>query len=239
MKGRKFNNFLTFFLIIIIILMVGIIGFVLFTILSAEKNNKDASDYVDEFINEFSSQSEEDFDEDEIEEEEGEQEEDQNGSNGSKSSRKKRKTSSTSGSRKYRIARKYKGYDVIGIIRIPKTNVKYPIIEELTVKSLNTSVVAIFPEPPEMNTVGNVVIIGHNNKNRQFFSRNNRLSKGDNIYITGLDGEEYKYKIYKKFQTTADDTSFYTRDTKGKREITLSTCTNNLKSRIIIQAAED
>ena len=221
MKGKGFNKFLTVFLIILIILIVGAIGYILFNIIKAEKNNNDASEYVDEFITDIGEMQNQDESTESSDNNEGDNVSDENNR------------------RNWYRTKQYKGYDVIGIIRIPKTNVKYPILEELTVRSLNTSVVAIYPEPPVMNSVGNVVIIGHNNLNRQFFSKNKNLSKGDKIYITGLDGMEYRYSIYKTFRTTEDDTRFYNRDTGGKREITLSTCTDNSKARIIIQAVED
>ena len=44
------------------------------------------------------------------------------------------------------------------------------------------------------------------------------------------------YTIYNKFETTPEDTSFYQRDTGGKAEITLSTCTDDSKARLIIFA---
>ena len=44
--------------------------------------------------------------------------------------------------------------------------------------------------------------------------------------------------MYRNFEAQATDTSFYNRDTQGKREITLSTCTNDNKIRTIILARE-
>ena len=48
------------------------------------------------------------------------------------------------------------------------------------------------------------------------------------------------YSIYNKFETTSTDTSFYQRDTAGKAEITLSTCTDASNDmRTIILAREE
>ena len=44
------------------------------------------------------------------------------------------------------------------------------------------------------------------------------------------------YTIYNKFETTPEDTSFYQRDTGGKAEVTLSTCTDDSSARLIICA---
>ena len=133
----------------------------------------------------------------------------------------------------------YQGFVMLGYITIPKTNVRLPILDTVTPESLNTAVAALYPSNPQLNEPGNVVIIGHNYRNGQFFSDNNKLSVGDKIMIKDNSGRELTYTIYQKFQTTEQDTSFYTRDTKGIAEITLSTCTDDSKARIIILAKAD
>ena len=69
-----------------------------------------------------------------------------------------------------------------------------------------------------------------------FFSNNKKLKNGDKIYITDNSGKKLTYTIYDKFETSDTDTSFYQRDTEGKAEITLSTCTDDSKARLIILA---
>ena len=133
----------------------------------------------------------------------------------------------------------YKEFVMLGYITIPKTNAKEPILDVVTPESLNTAVAALYPSNPQLNQPGNVVIIGHNYRNGKFFSNNNKLSIGDKIMIKDITGTELTYTIYQKFQTTEQDTSFYTRDTNGKAEITLSTCTDDSKARIIILARAD
>lgn len=133
----------------------------------------------------------------------------------------------------------YKEYVMIGYITIPKTNVKEPILEVVTPDSLNTAVAVLYPSNPQLNEPGNVVIIGHNYRNGKFFSDNDKLSIGDKIMIKDTTGRELSYTIYQKFQTTEQDTSFYTRNTNGVAEITLSTCTDDGKERIIILAKSD
>lgn len=133
----------------------------------------------------------------------------------------------------------YEGFVMIGYITIPKTNVKEPILDSVTPDSLNTAVAALYPSNPKLNEPGNVVIIGHNYRNGQFFSDNDKLSVGDKVLIKDAKGRELSYTIYQKFQTTDTDTSFYTRDTNGVPEITLSTCTDDSKARIIILAKAD
>ncbi len=91
---------------------------------------------------------------------------------------------------------------------------------------------------PGLNEVGNNVIIGHNFRDGRFFSNNDKLSIGDKIYITDLSNRRLEYKITKKYITDANDFSYAVRDTKGKREISLSTCTDDVSGRLVIWAEE-
>ena len=129
----------------------------------------------------------------------------------------------------------YKGYAVNGKIEIPRIDLEYPILEA----TVDTIMVAVgFIYGPGLNEVGNNVIIGHNFRDGRFFSNNDKLSIGDKIYITDLSNRRLEYKITKKYITDANDFSYAVRDTKGKREISLSTCTDDVSGRLVIWAEE-
>lgn len=130
----------------------------------------------------------------------------------------------------------YKGYNVVGTIEIPKIKLNYPILERTTPDSIELSVAMLYGPGP--NKVGNTVIIGHNYRNGSFFGNNDKLSIGDKIYITDTTGTRIEYNIYNIYETTPDDADYFERDTAGKREISLSTCTDNSKARLIIWASE-
>ncbi len=130
----------------------------------------------------------------------------------------------------------YKGYKVLGRIEIPKINIKYYLLEEYSPKALETSVVVIYGPGP--NKVGNTVIAGHNYRNGTFFSNNKKLEDGDKIYITDLEGKKVTYEITKHYVTDENDFSYATRETNGKRAISLTTCTDDSKNRLIIWAEE-
>lgn len=134
----------------------------------------------------------------------------------------------------------YMGYSMIGTIEIPKTDVEYPIIadEDASINSLNVAIVKLYPSSDMLNEVGNTVLAGHNYKNGTFFSNNKKLEKGDEIYITDLTGRTVTYEIYNIYTTTTSDSEYMNRDTNGRREISLSTCTDDTKARLIIWAAE-
>lgn len=131
----------------------------------------------------------------------------------------------------------YKGFDVIGTIQIPKISLKYPILEKLSPKSLETSVVLLYTANG-LNQVGNSVIIGHNYRNGTMFSNVKKLEKGDLIYITDMSGTKVKYKIYDIYRASGSEGNYMTRNTDGKREISLSTCTDDSKARTIVLAKE-
>ena len=71
-----------------------------------------------------------------------------------------------------------------------------------------------------------------------FFSNNKLLQVGDKIYITDVTGTKVEYSIYKTYTTSDMDFSYATRDTNGKREISLSTCTTDASKRLVIWARE-
>ena len=92
---------------------------------------------------------------------------------------------------------------------------------------------------PGLNKVGNTVIIGHNYRNGAFFGSNKWLDEGDKVYITDDSGNRVEYIIYKKYLTEEKDYSYATRDTNGKREITLVTCHTDNRYRLVILATAD
>ena len=130
----------------------------------------------------------------------------------------------------------YKGFPMVGYIEIPKTDLELPVLKEATMNAMETSVCIL--TGPGLNQVGVTVISGHNYRNGLFFSNNNKLSVGDKIYITDESGNRVTYTIYKKYQTTPEDASYSTVDTGGKREVVLTTCTDDSQNRIIICARE-
>ena len=82
---------------------------------------------------------------------------------------------------------KFKGYNVEGIIEIPKINIKYPIIDHTDEKTMKVSVTKFWG--PKPNEIGNYTIAGHNNRDGTMFGKTKRLKIGDVIKITGLNNQ--------------------------------------------------
>lgn len=87
------------------------------------------------------------------------------------------------------------------------------------------------------NEVGNFCIVGHNYRNTKFFSKVPTLEKGDVIEITDSAGKTLRYSVYNKYEVVPEDLSCTSQLTDGKKEITLITCTNDSKKRVIVKAS--
>lgn len=130
-------------------------------------------------------------------------------------------------------------YYVIGQINIPKISCTYPILSS---KEENyTTLLKISPCKfwgPNPNEIGNFCIVGHNYKNDQFFSKVPTLENGDIIQITDLFGNTVEYEMYDRYIVDPSNTDCTSQLTNGRREVTLITCTNDSKQRIIVKAVE-
>lgn len=223
---RGYSKVLTVILIIIVVAVIGLLAYLGYDYYSKYRINKDAQEFVDASTSDVT-----------VDMPTGDT--NTNDSNQTEYATTNTEGTTSSSTTSGRKRKTYKGFYTVGSIDIPKTNCKYPIIEKVTKKSLEIAVAVDWPQNPVLNKPGNVVIAGHNYRNGVFFSNNKKLAKGDKIYIT--DDEENKrvaYTIYKIFETSDTDSSYYNRDTDGKREITLKTCTDDSARRLIIQARE-
>lgn len=129
------------------------------------------------------------------------------------------------------------GYEIVGTIKIPKTGIEYPVLSQVTKKSLETSVAILYG--PGVNLPGNTVIVGHNYRNKRFFSNNDKLTSGDEVILTDVYGDTVTYVIYNMYYTSPDDAEYMLRNVEeGVREISLSTCNDDSSQRLIIWARE-
>lgn len=129
-----------------------------------------------------------------------------------------------------------KTYSIIGIINIPKINVKYPIIDQTSEELLKVSACKFWG--PNANEVGNLCVVGHNYKNSKFFSKVPTLSCGDIVEITDLNGKTIQYEAYDIYTVDPSDTKCTSQLTQGRREVTVITCTNDVKQRVVVKCRE-
>ena len=215
MFESKYSKVLTVILVIVIIAILGLLGFLGYDWYRKYFLEQEALDFVDNYTAEVTDN------------------EDNNTATNPIDSIEKTNTVSGSGNE----MPTYKGFNVVGTIEIPAIDIEYPILQKVSKSSLETSVAMLYGAG--INQVGNTVIIGHNYRNGLFFSNNKRLNNGDKIYVTDNSKNRLTYTIYNKFETTPEDASFYSRDTAGKPEITLSTCNDDSSKRLIIFASAE
>ena len=130
----------------------------------------------------------------------------------------------------------FKGYKVEGIIEIPKINIKYPIINYTDEETMKVSITKFYG--PQPNEVGNYTVAGHNNKDGTMFGKTKYLQIGDKIKITNLKNETVEYEIFKIYSILPDDVTCTKSIEEGTKEVTLITCTNGHRNRLITKARE-
>ena len=131
---------------------------------------------------------------------------------------------------------KIEGYEVEGIIEIPKINIKYPIINETNDAAMKVSITKFWGN--KINEIGNYTMAGHNNKDGTMFGKTKYLEIGDTIKMTDLSLNTIEYEIFKIYTIDPDDVTCVESIEPGTREITLITCTNGHKNRLITKARE-
>ena len=130
----------------------------------------------------------------------------------------------------------FKGYKIEGIIEIPKINIKYPIIDHTNEETMKVSITKFWG--PQANEIGNYTVAGHNNKDGTMFGKTKNLQIGDKIKLTNLKNETIEYEIFKIYSIDPDDVSCVESVENGTREITLITCTNGHKNRLVTKARQ-
>ena len=226
MISNKYSNILTMFLVVFIVAILGIVAYFGYDLLNSKAVNDNAQSTLDEFEKAVTRETVSENTNNEVDGEVTNPLDELNS------------MTNTEEEVVQEPEKVYmEGYEVKGRIQIPKTGVDYPVLAEVTKRSLEIAVGIAYG--PGLNEVGNTIIYGHNYRNGLFFSDNKKLSNGDKVLITDQYGNTITYSIYNIYQTTPSDASYFTRDTQGKREISLQTCTDDSSARIIIWAVED
>ena len=130
----------------------------------------------------------------------------------------------------------FKGYKIEGIIEVPKINIKYPIIDHTNEETMKVSITKFWG--PQANEIGNYTVAGHNNKDGTMFGKTKYVQIGDKIKLTNLKNETIEYEIFKIYSIDPDDVSCVESVENGTREITLITCTNGHKNRLVTKARQ-
>ena len=126
--------------------------------------------------------------------------------------------------------------NLFGIIEIPKINLYYPVLSNLTEENLKVSPCKFYGTTLNDNT--NICIAGHNYNNDLFFSKINLLELNDEIYIYDNTGLKYTYLVEKNYEVKEDDLSPISNCNHNEKTLTLITCNNLNNIRFIIKAKQ-
>ncbi|EGT5620154.1 class D sortase [Clostridium perfringens] len=119
--------------------------------------------------------------------------------------------------------------DVIGILEIDSIGIKAPIV--LGEENLDY-VVAKYRSSSDFGELGNVILAAHNNMRGSIFRNLHKLKIGSTVKIIS-DNKELEYKITNRYIVEPNDTSKIN-FSNDKKEITLITCINHAKQRLIL-----
>ena len=128
----------------------------------------------------------------------------------------------------------YRGYTILGRIDIPKVGISTVILKEQTYAAM--SIGAIKTYGVDLNEPGGFVISAHNFRgSKPFFYPVRNLKNDDKIYISDNKGRKMEYLVYSVSRYVApNDTSYLT--SYDGYHLTIVTCENGGKSRIVVRA---
>ena len=90
----------------------------------------------------------------------------------------------------------------------------------------------------ELNEVGNVTLAGHNNRDGTMFGKTKNLEKGDIIKITDMKNRTLDYEVFDYYIIDPNDVSCVESIDESTKEVTLITCSNGNKKRLVTKARE-
>ncbi|EGT0681880.1 MAG: class D sortase [Clostridium perfringens] len=120
--------------------------------------------------------------------------------------------------------------NVIGILEIKSIGLKAPIVDG---EENLDYVVAKYRSSANFGQAGNIILAGHNNMKGSIFKNLYKVKIGDIIEIK-TDNNIYKYKLTERVIVNPSDSGLLTQDISEK-EITLITCINRSKERLILK----
>ena len=129
-----------------------------------------------------------------------------------------------------------KKYNVEATLNIPSLGINYPVLSETSEELLKISLNKFWG--PNPNETGNYCIVGHNYTNKKMFGKLADIASGATVELTDTLGKKIQYAVYNKYVVEPDDVACTSQLTNGKKEVTLITCTNHGKQRLVVKARE-
>ncbi|MBR2240177.1 MAG: sortase [Clostridia bacterium] len=125
-------------------------------------------------------------------------------------------------------------YKVDSILNIPSLEINYPVLSDSSTELLKISLNKFWGGEP--NSVGNYCVVGHNYDGKDiFFGKLHKLQNGDVVELQDKTGKLVRYKVYNKFVVQPTDVACTSQLTNGKVEMTLITCSDGGKTRLVVK----
>ena len=134
------------------------------------------------------------------------------------------------------LSKPSKDDEMLGIIEIPKINVKYPVFSKYNDELLKISPCKFYGKSPK--EYGNLCIAGHNYNNSKFFSNLFLLNNGDEIFLYDNSEQKFIYKVFSYYEVSSSDMSPILDYDRNIKQLTLVTCNNLNQKRLIIKAKQ-
>ena len=129
-----------------------------------------------------------------------------------------------------------KSYYTESILKIPKIGIEYPVLSDTSDELLKISLNKL--HGPDPNEIGNYVIVGHNYRSGKMFGKLSKMVIGDTLELKDTSDRVITYKVYDIYTVEPTDVKCTSQLTNGKREVTLITCKNSGKQRLVVKARE-
>lgn len=128
-------------------------------------------------------------------------------------------------------------YTIDAILNIPSLEINYPVLSDTSDELLKISLNKFWGCGP--NEVGNYCIVGHNYDGKDIlFGKLNRIKNGDIVELEDSSGRKVSYKVYNIFIVEPSDVACTSQLTNGKREMTLITCAEGGRRRLVVKCRE-
>ena len=127
-------------------------------------------------------------------------------------------------------------YDTEAVFTYPKLGISYPVLSEQSDALLKISLCKYWGPSP--NEIGNYCIVGHNYRSGKMFGKLSMAAIGDEVKLKDLSGRTITYTVYDRYVVEPTDVSCTSQLTNGNKELTLITCTNFGKQRLVVKARE-
>jgi len=132
------------------------------------------------------------------------------------------------------IPERYLGFKVAAQLEVPKINLKTYILEDYEEEGMKVCASKYWGPAP--NELGNFCIAGHNYEQENMFNHLIDLEVGDKLYLSDNENGKVDYTIYDIYRVKPNNIEPLNQETNGEKIVTLITCVNYSRNRLIVQA---